>query len=89
MMIPVAIISLVFSVALYGILSLFFDRFLPNVFGIENVIVNSVKVPGYVYLIGIFTTLIFCILSAAIPYFTFKKRNESEKVAADFHSEEQ
>lgn len=89
MMIPVAILSLTFSLLLYGGLSLFFDRFLPNVFGIENVIASSVSVPVYVYAIGILTTLISCIVSTAIPYIAFLYRSRAEKVSTDFHSEEQ
>ena len=87
MMIPVAILSILFSGILYGCLFLLFERFLPNVLGIGGAISHAVSVPLYVYLIGIFTTLLSCVISVALPYFSFKKKQASETIANDFHSD--
>lgn len=85
MMIPIAVASVLGSLFVCGTVFLLFERYLPNVLQISAAVTTTVSIPFYVYLIGIFVTLLSSVFSALIPYFGYKKRYCKEDAANTFY----
>ena len=86
-MIPVTFVSLALSMIVCAVFFFIFERFLPNVLGISDLGGAATSLPFYVYLIGIFITLISCLLSAFFPYLSYRKKHREERFSSAFHDE--
>lgn len=82
--IPIGIFSTVLSLLASLLVYLFVERFLPNVLSIGGDVLRETTPPIWVFVLCLGVTLISSLLSAFLPYLTWRKRYASERAAADF-----
>lgn len=84
--IPIALLSLFLSFSASHILRFFFERYMPSVLGLSDVVINTVSLSLLPYLIGFAVTLPSCFISLLISYSRYRKRYLNESTANEFQS---
>lgn len=82
--IPIGIFSTVLSLVASLLVYLFVERFLPNVLSIGSDVLSETTPPLWVFALCLGVTLFSSLLSALLPYLSWRKRFVTEKAAADF-----
>jgi len=87
LLLPIALFSVLLTLAAFGILYFLFERYLPGVFGTSSIVASTTHLPAYAYFVGIALTAPSCILSLLFPYLAYKKKFYAEKNASSFRDD--